>query len=309
MKKREGSSRVLFISSMLIFSTVAIFRRLIPLPSGFIAMVRGIVGALTLFVVLLCMGKRLDRASLLKKLPILIVTGALIGGNWILLFESYNYTSVATSVLCYYMAPSFVMLASPFLFGERLGGSGIVTLLLSLCGMVLVSGAVESGFTLSGDGLLGVLLALGAAALYASVILCNKKIDGIDSGTLTVVELAAAGIVVLPYTLLCEQIPPSGFTPLSVVLLLVLAVLHTGLAYSMYFGSLDGLSARTVAVLGYIDPIVSILLSALLLHESITPLTVIGAVMILGATLFSELRKARTTEPTPENCVCDAEDS
>lgn len=293
MKKRESSSRFLFIFSMLIFSTVGIFRRFIPLPSGFISMVRGLLGALTLFLVLICSKKRIDAASLVKKLPILIITGALIGGNWILLFESYNYTSVAVAALCYYMAPSFVMLASPFLFGERLGISGVVTLVLSLGGMVLVSGAVESGFTLSGDAFLGVLLALGAAVLYASVILCNKKIDGIDSGTLTVVELLSAGIVILPYMLLCEQIPIAGFTPLSVILLLVLGVVHTGLAYAMYFGSLSGLSARTVAVLGYIDPIVAVLLSALLLKEPITPLTIVGAVMILGATLYAELKKQK----------------
>ena len=153
MKNRENMSRALFICSMLIFSTVGIFRRFIPLPSGFISMVRGCVGALVLCLVLVFTGKRWDKAALIKKLPILIITGALIGGNWILLFESYNYTSVAVSTLCYYMAPSFVILASPFLFRERLGIGGVITLVLSLVGMVLVSGAVESGFSLSGDAL------------------------------------------------------------------------------------------------------------------------------------------------------------
>ena len=299
MKHREGSGRLLFIVSMLIFSTVGVLRRYIPLPSGFIAMVRGLVGALTLLLVLCLSGKRPDWTALVKKLPILIITGALIGGNWILLFESYNYTSVAVAVLCYYMAPTFVILASPFLFGEKLNLTGVVTLVLSLVGMVLVSGALESGFTLSGDALIGVLLALGAAVLYASVILCNKKITGIDSGMLTVVELASAGIVVLPYTLLCEKISPQNFTPLGTVLLLILGIVHTGLAYAMYFGSLGKLSARTVAVLGYIDPIVAVVLSALLLKEPLTPLTVLGAVLILGATLFAELHKSRDKGKTP----------
>ena len=305
MKNREGTSRVLFILSMLIFSTVGIFRRWIPLPSGFIAMVRGLVGALVLFVILILSGKRLDKAALIKKLPFLIITGGLIGGNWILLFESYNYTSVAVAVLCYYMAPSFVMLASPFLLRERLGGSGVVTLVLSFVGMIFVSGAVESGFSLSGDALIGVLLALGAAVLYASVILLNKRNADVDSGTLTVVELLSAGIVVLPYTLLCEDVSLEGFTPLAIVLLLVLGVVHTGLAYAMYFGSLGSLSARTVAVLGYIDPIVAVLLSALLLGEEVTPLTIVGAALILGATLFSELQKNKGHSPTPKE---DAEE-
>ncbi len=293
MFKKENTSKLFFILSMLVFSTVAIFRRYTTLASGFIAMVRGILGAAVLLLIVLVWKKKIDTRNLKKRLPILIITGILIGANWILLFESYNYTSVAVAVLCYYMAPSFVILASPFVLGEKLTAVKVVALVLSLVGMVFVSGALESGFSLSGSAIIGVLLALGAAVFYASVILCNKKIEGVDTNTLTIVELFSAGIVVLPYTLLAESISLSDFTPLSIVLLVILGVVHTGIAYALYFGSLPALNATTVAVLGYIDPILAIVLSAIILKEPMTPLTIVGAVLILGATLLADLKGAK----------------
>ena len=281
----------MYILAMLIFSSVGALRHYVPLPSGIIASVRGILGALTLALIVLLWKKKIPTENLKRKLPWLILTGAFIGINWILLFESYNYTSVAVAVLCYYLAPSFVILASPWVLGEKLNAQKILSLVLSLVGMFFVSGALESGFSLSGKNITGVALATGAALFYAAVILCNKKIDGIDTNTLTIVELASAGIVVLPYAIFAEAFTLADFTPLAIVLLLVLGIVHTGIAYALYFSSLPKLSATTVAIVGYIDPVVAIILSALLLQEPLTPWTIVGAVLILGASFIADLKK------------------
>jgi len=66
-------------------------------------------------------------------------------------------------------------------------------------------------------------------------------------------------------------------------------ILHTGVAYALYFGSMDHLRAQTIALFSYIDPVVAILLSALVLLEPVGPLSLIGAVLVLGSTLVSEL--------------------
>ncbi len=288
--KQENTSRLLYIFSMLIFSTVGILRHYVLLPSGLIASIRGILGALTLALIVLIWKKKIATENLKKNLAFLIVTGAFIGINWILLFESYHYTSVAVATLCYYLAPSFVILASPIALRERLNGPKIVSLVLSLVGMVFVSGVLESSFSFSGKNIIGVLLATGAALFYATVILCNKKINGTDRNTLTIVELASAGIVVLPYAIFAETFTLSDFTPLALLLLLTMGIVHTGIAYALYFGSLPSLSATTVAILGYVDPILAIVLSALLLKEPMTPLTIVGAVLILGASFLADIK-------------------
>ena len=101
-------------------------------------------------------------------------------------------------------------------------------------------------------------------------------------------QLASAGLVLVPYSLLAENLSGVDMTGMSLAMLLVVGAVHTGLAYWLYFGSMKALSGQTVALYSYIDPIVAILLSALILGEELTPLGIVGAVLVLGATLVSE---------------------
>ena len=285
--KDKNRSLVMLISSMVVFGTVGVFRRYIDLSSAFIAMTRGLIGAGFLALFVLLRGKKLDGASIRKNLLLLILSGIAIGFNWILLFEAYNYTTVATATLCYYMAPIVVILVSPFLLKEKLTGRRLLCVVIALIGMVLVSGVLETGF--SAGELRGVVLGLGAAVLYASVILMNKGLKNVGAYDKTFVQLLAAGVVLIPYLLLTGGFSGVSVTPLSLGMLAVVCIVHTGLCYTLYFGSMDGLSAQTLALFSYIDPVVAVLLSALLLHEPLTVFSGIGAVLVLGAAVVSEL--------------------
>lgn len=276
-----------FSLSMAIFGSIGVFRKYIELPSGLIAAVRGIVGVLFLLGVMLVMKKRPSLSAIKRNLLPLILSGIAIGVNWILLFESFNYTSVATATLCYYMAPVLVVIASPIFLRERIGGPRLVAVLVALVGMLLVSEVWA--FDIGSSGAVGILLALGAAALYASVTLINKRIREIEPYDKTVVQLSAAAAVILPYTVFFEKIDPSAVNPMTVILLLTVGILHTGVAYALYFGSVGNLPSTSIAVLSYLDPILSIILSALLLGEQMTVFGIIGALLIILSTLFSEL--------------------
>ena len=285
--KEKKSSLLLLISSMTIFGTIGVFRRYIDLSSAFIAMTRGVVGAGFLALFVLLRGRRFSGAAIRRNLLLLVLSGAAIGFNWILLFEAYNYTTVATATLCYYMAPIFILIVSPFLLKERLTGRKIFCVVIALIGMVLVSGVLEIGF--SASELKGAVLGLGAAVLYASVILMNKGLKDIGAFDKTLVQLLTAGVVLIPYLLLTGGFSALTFTPLSLGMLAVVCIVHTGLCYTMYFACMDGLPAQTLALFSYIDPVVAVLLSALLLHEPLTVFSGIGAVLVLGAAVVSEL--------------------
>lgn len=274
--------------SMVIFGTIGIFRRWIPLPSSFVAMSRGAIGAAFLLIVLLLRGKRLDFKAIRKRLPLLCLTGAMLGANWILLFEAYNYTSVATATLCYYFAPMFIILASPALLHERLTPKKLICVAAAVLGMVFVSGVIETGVKNISE-LKGVLLGLAAAVLYAGIVLFNKKTTGVSGTDRTVVQLAVSSVTLLPYVLLTENVAAMTFAPATVALLIFVGIVHTGLAYQLYFSSIPHISAQTAAILSYIDPVLAVILSALLLHEQMTVLSVIGAVLVIGAALVSEL--------------------
>ena len=283
---RKAKASLIF--SMLVFGTIGIFVRYIPLPSSVIALTRGVIGTVFLIVVTLKRGPGISWKAIRRNLLNLCLSGAFIGINWILLFESYRFTTVATATLCYYMAPVFVTISAPFLFKERLTKKKMLCIAGALVGMIFVSGIWNTGISGTGE-LRGVLYGIGAAVFYASVILLNKKIRDISAYDKTMMQLAAASIVLLPYTVLTEKVSVLSLTPVAVILLAVVGILHTGLSYTLYFGSMKELEAQTIAIFSYIDPIVAILLSALFLKEPLGIGGIAGAIMVLGAALISEL--------------------
>lgn len=276
-------------SSVFIFGTIGIFVEFIPLPSGAIAFVRGVVGALCLLIFALLTKTEISFKNIKANLPLLLLSGGAIGFNWILLFEAYRHTTVATATICYYMAPVFVILASPYVLKEKLTFKNIVCIGVALLGMVFVSGAFKdtSG---SGDDIIGILFGLAAAVLYASVILLNKKTGEISAHNKTTMQLAVAAIVVLPYVIFAEEVTIQSHTTVGIILLLCVGVIHTGIAYLLYFGAVKELPAQTVAIFGYIDPVVAIILSVLILRQIPDMYEIIGAILILASTFVSEIK-------------------
>lgn len=280
-------SRIKLILAMTIFGTIGIFVRYISLPSSVIACVRGFVGVAFLLVMTFIRKSKISFQDIKKNLLLLCISGAFIGINWILLFEAYRYTTVATATLCYYMAPIFVTLASPLVLKEKLTIKKIVCIFVALIGMVFVSGIV--GTNSLQINVPGILCGVLAAFFYACVILLNKHIKNISAYDMTMTQLFIAAVVILPYVLLTEDVSAFSLDTKAFICLLLLGIVHTGFAYMIYFSSITVLKAQTVAIFGYIDPVVAIILSALLLKEEMGITGVIGAVLILGSTLFSEI--------------------
>lgn len=288
MKNEVTRARLALIGSMCIWGTIGLVRRFLPVPSGFLAMARGLLGAAFLLLLVRLRGGRLSREAIRANGWRLLGSGAMIGFNWILLFEAYRYTTVAIAELCYYMAPVFILIAAPFVLRERLTLRKLLCVASALLGIALVSNLVQTGFSGVGEWR-GVLFGLAAAVLYACVVLLNKQIRDIDAYDKTIVQIGVAGAVLIPYVLLAEKLSAIEFTPTVVILLLVAGLLHTGVAYALYFGSMDALPAHSLALLGYLDPVIAVLLSALLLREPMSLLQALGAVLVLCAAIVAEL--------------------
>jgi RarD protein len=285
---KRAVAKAKLLSSMLIWGSLGLFVRGIPLPSSVIANSRGIIGSIFLIAVMLVKHIRLDLSALKRNWLLLLVSGIMLGLNWIMLFESYRYTTIAVSTLCYYLAPIIVVAVSPIVFGEKLNGRKILCVLAALVGMVFVSGVIEGGLPQSGEAM-GIVMALGAACLYAAIVICNKKLQGISGTERTVVQLLIAAIVLLPYNLLTVQVDFGALSTSAWALLLVVGIVHTGICYYMYFGCIEDLPSQTVAILAYVDPVVAVLLSALLLKEPMSGLMWLGALLIIGAAVLLEL--------------------
>ena len=269
---------------MLIFGTIGIFRKFIPLSSGLLAFTRGILGSLFLLLIVLLRRQHLQKIER-KKFGLLALSGALMGLNWIALFEAYNYTTVATATLCYYMQPTIVILLSPLLFKEKLTPRRLFCAAAAVVGMVFISGPVGG----ASRDLTGILLGLLAAVLYATVVIMNKKLPTQDAYSRTILQLFSAAVVLIPYLLLTRDWSALSLDGTAVAMVLVVGLVHTGLAYTLYFSGMQHMRAQSVAVLGYIDPLFALLLSAAVLHEKLTVLGIVGSVLIVGSALVSEI--------------------
>ncbi|MCI8887630.1 MAG: EamA family transporter [Hungatella sp.] len=277
----------MLISSMLIVGTIGIFRRYIPLSSALLAFFRGVIGG-TVLCIFAAVGKRGHWQSIeRKKLLFLVVSGAFLGINWILLFEAYNYTTIAKATLCYYLQPTIVLLLSPLLFNERLTAKKMICAASALAGMILVSGAAGGGPSQLHE-IRGIVFGLGAACFYSAVVILNKKMGHVPLYEKTIVQLFSAAVILIPYLLAVGDPGSIVFDADMIILLLIVGVIYTGVVYGLYFGSMDGLRAQTISMLSYLEPMVAMAVSAFVLREPLSTGGIMGAVMILGSALVSE---------------------
>lgn len=279
------------ISAMLIVGTIGIFVTYIPLPSSFIAGTRAVVGTIFLLLVMAIKKSGVHWEAVKKNGGYLLLSGAALGFNWILLFEAYQYTTVAVATLCYYMAPVFVVLLSPIVLREKLTLRKLVGTMAAVAGAVLISGAVGG----DGQNFKGVGFGLAAAVLYCSIILLNKKIKGMEDLEKTLCQLAISAAVMIPYVLCTQKLGTLSFSSKTVVLLLIVGVVHTGVTYLLFFSAIGKLPAQTSSVLSYVDPVTAILVSAVLLQQPLGLWQICGTVLILGSTLMNELLTPKTS--------------
>ena len=285
--KESNRSRLMMVTSMAIFGTLAPFVRRIGVTSGELALYRAIMAAALIAVFLLVTKQKIPFSTLKKEIPLLLLSGMAMGFNWILLFQAYKFTTVSVATLSYYFAPVIVTILCPIIFREKLTKKQIICFIMSTLGLVLITGIGD----LSGASshLTGILFGLGAASLYATVILLNKFIKNVEGIHRTFLQFLAAIMVLVPYVMLT---PRSGLTALDGMgwlCLLIVGFIHTGVTYCLYFTSLKDIPGQKAAILSYIDPLIAVIISVTILGESMSFVQIIGGVLILGFTLWNEL--------------------
>lgn len=284
------TEKIYFVLSMLIFGSIGLLVKGIPLSSAQIAMIRGIIGSLFLIIAALVLKKKPSYKDIKKNLTFLLASGAALGFNWILLFEAYKHTGITNATLSYYLAPVIVVFLSPIILKEKLTLRKILCILGSLIGMFLVA-RTEGDGSLAGKELPGIGFGISAAFLYALVVIFNKLIKEMGGLDTTIIQLTVASLILIPYVLLQGAVPLELLDTGAIIKLLLVGLLNTGVAYLLYFTSVQKLESQTVAILSYIDPVSAVVMSALFIGEKISGLQLLGGVLILGGAFFSGNRK------------------
>ena len=308
--------------AMLLWGSLGVFVKNISLESVEISFFRGIIGSIFLGIVLLIKmrsKKKSDEDIYLetskneykkkdkKSIIVLIISGMAIGFNWVFLFNSYNYITVANATIVYYLAPVnycillapvIVIFVSPIFLKEKLTSKKVVAVICAMCGLILIVKTNTSNVNI--DLTSGIINAFIAACLYASVIILNKFIKNVDDYKKTFIQIFMASMVLLPWVIYRDKIVFNSIK--SIILILVLGIAHTGIAYCLYFSAMKDLKAQSVAILGYIDPVSSVVFSIFLLREPFSIYQLIGGVIILLSAIISEKKpKPKIIESEEKN--------
>lgn len=282
--KKAPNPRLVLSFAMAVFGTLGLFTRFIPVSSGELALYRAALASLLQCGYFAVTGRKVDLKAIRKELPLLLFSGALMGINWILLFQTYRYTTVSVATLIYYFAPLIVTVVSTFLFREKLTGKQILCFVMSTVGLVLIVGIGDLGST----NPKGVMFGLSAACFYAAVVLLNKFIKNIDAIQRTLLQFIAAIVVLTPYVALTSGFHLEVLDGIGWTCLLVVGLIHTGIMYCLYFNSVQHLPGQEVSILSYIDPLMAVVVSVVILREPLSLTQAIGGAMILGFTLWNE---------------------
>ena len=279
-----ATERLKYIIAVVLYGTIGMFLRQVSVPSEIVVMGRGIIGSLFILTFIKSRHRSMDWNAIREKRMWLLIAGICLGLNWIFLFGAYLHTTVAIASLCNYMAPLIVVVIAPVVLKDPLEKRKIPCVIAAFIGIVLVSGFWEGN---AGE-LSGVMMGLMAAVCFVIIVICNRKTQDVNVYDKSIIQLAVSAMTVLPYVLIRNHGTEIQWNLRSVAIILILGLIHTGVAYCLYFSGMATLPVQTVAILGYLEPVVSVLCSAIILREAMGLPGWIGAVLILGAAVISE---------------------
>lgn len=273
------------ILAAVILGTADLLVGAIPMDPTMTAAICALIGALTTSVVMLLRRKAISRSAIMDNLGWLLLSGAALGGSWILMGLSKAYTaSSGMSAAWYYTAPLLLMLVSPLFLKEKLTGLRVITALAASVGVVLMSGMTFQDLW----HVMGILTAVGAAALFAAVVVINKVMKRVPAQEATFFQLIVAVVITMPYAFFVRG-EAVVITAGAIVPMLILGALHTGAVYMLFFGALNKLSAQTAALMTYLTPVTTWLLITLLVTRKAELFPIIGAAMVLLSVFVGEV--------------------
>ncbi|MBX9976000.1 DMT family transporter [Cytobacillus firmus] len=281
-------SKIQFILSMITFGTIGLVVRYIDLASSERALLSSFLGCIFLLLIFFMIKKKISWNLVKTNALLLILSGIALGGNWIFLYQSYDYTTIANATLGYYFAPVLVMILSPFVLREQLSIKKMVCIGVAIIGMLMIVG--EGMSASESEDVLGLSFGLIAAAFYAALLLLNKFIKDMGKLELTIIQLGTTTLLLMPYVFLTEGFGIFEVSGSSIPFILILGIVNTGIGFWLFFSGMEKLKGQSIAMLSYVDPFVAILISAIILQEQMTIVQMLGGVLLLGSTLVSEFR-------------------
>ena len=281
-------NRIKLVIIMIIWGSLGVFTRSIPLSALSLAFLRAFIALPVLFAVMKM--KKTDKVKWQLLVPYLI-SGVLLGFGWLTLFYGFKHTSISSAVIIYNMCPVYVMIFAPLVLKETISKIQIAVIFTSFLGLFLIVGQNLS----EGYGYMGLVLSAISGMLYATIVLINRSIKvRVDNQTATFVQILTAMIVLLPFVLIDGNIfTVVRLDAIAVIYTILLGVLHTGVAYTIFFSLYAYMKSVEIVSYSFLEPLFGIIFSMIFVGETLTIIQIIGGVLILGSTYIGEMLKDR----------------
>lgn len=284
------SGNLSFILSMIIFGAVGVFAKYIKLPSSEIAFWMSLIGSCFLLLVFFSKKERFTKTIILQNKWPLVLSSFALCGNWIFLFQAYKETTIANAALSYYCAPLLVICLSPIVLKEKIEIRKIFYVCVALVGLYFI---VQSQTTETSEHYIGIVYGLIAACFYTIVTFTNKYIHGLKEPDNTIIQLVLAALFLALYLFGTNGFQIMQIDMKSISLLLALGIVHAGIGFYLFFLGMRHLKGQSIAILSYIDPLTSLVISTMIIGEKMATLQILGAILLLGATFLSEIDKSK----------------
>lgn len=175
---------------------------------------------------------------------------------------------------------------SPIIFKEKIRLRQLLGITAAIIGMLIINSVskIENGLSL------GIVYGLVSALFYAALMISNKLIRDVDGISNTFIQLFVAMIVMTSYIFITTKrliYIPEGQ---DILLIGIVGIVHTGIAFYMYISSMQELKGQNISILSYIDPSSALIFAFVFLGEKLSLYQILGAVLILGGTLFSQTK-------------------
>jgi len=244
--------------------------------------VKGVLATAALFLITFFKDKSQLKLKNWKDIRYFIGTGVVSFAffSWAYM-KAVNLTSLGVAAVLLYTAPTFVMLFSILLFGERMTKTKGIVLLMTFTGCILVTGILEGGAAFTWQGIVIGLAAGVGYALY-SIFGTYAIRGGYGSLTISFYTFLLATIVIsflVEPAAVVSQITEMGQWPLAISF----ALLTTVVPYLAYTKGLSGLPASKASVTATIEPVVAAVLGIVVFHESVSMLKITGIVLVLSS--------------------------
>ncbi|EKN5102823.1 DMT family transporter [Yersinia enterocolitica] len=238
-----------------------------------------VFGAFAMFIACVMLGL-LKRGVLTRQhIAIAIIGGITLVLNWVLLFGAYSYASISVATVTYHTQPFILVGLGVLFFGEKLTANVLGWLLVAFGGMLFIIIGQQGAITLGSDYLIGVVMALGAAFMYAITAAIIKRLKGLPPHLIVLIQLLVGAILLAPFVRWSDfPLPGSTWG-----LLLIIGVIHTGLMSSLLYGAIQKIPTSLVGALSFIYPVVAIFVDWLVFGHRLSVMQMVGASAILLA--------------------------